>query len=68
MTGLIASTVANLAFDVLFILILHGGVAGAALATGLANLITVAYFAYWLQRNSEHISLAPGGSRFHPPC
>ncbi|MDQ2739614.1 MAG: hypothetical protein M3Y35_13585 [Actinomycetota bacterium] len=35
MIGLIASTVANLAFDVLFILVLHWGVAGAALAMGL---------------------------------
>ncbi|WP_433305951.1 MATE family efflux transporter [Actinoplanes sp. CA-030573] len=59
MIGLIASTVANLLFDVLFILVLHWGVAGAALATGLANLVTVLYFALWLQRTSEHVSLAP---------
>ncbi|MFE2531644.1 MATE family efflux transporter [Streptomyces sp. NPDC059371] len=59
MTGLIASTVANLGFDVLFILVLHWGVAGAALATGLANLVVVAYFATWLARHSEHMSLAP---------
>jgi multidrug efflux pump len=59
MTGLIASTIANLAFDVLFILVLDWGVAGAALATGFANLGVVVYFALWLQRNSEHVSLAP---------
>ena len=59
MIGLIASTVANLVFDVLFILVLHWGVAGAALAMGLANLGVVAYFAVWLQRHSEHVSLAP---------
>ena len=59
MNGLILSTVANVAFDVVFILGFHWGVAGAALGTGLANLVTVAYFAYWLQRNSEHVSLAP---------
>ena len=35
MVGLIASTVANLVLDVLFILVLHWGVAGAALAMGL---------------------------------
>nr|WP_221377419.1 MATE family efflux transporter [Actinoplanes polyasparticus] len=58
MNGLILSTVANVAFDVVFILVFHWGVAGAALGTGLANLATVAYFAYWLQRNSEHVSLA----------
>ncbi|AGZ41638.1 MATE family efflux transporter [Actinoplanes friuliensis] len=59
MIGLIASTVANLVLDVLFILVLHWGVAGAALATGLANLVVIGYFAFWLQRNSEHIRLAP---------
>lgn len=59
MVGLIASTIANLLLDVLFILVLPWGVAGAALATGLANLAVVAYFVIWLQRNSDHVSLAP---------
>lgn len=59
MIGLIASTVANLLLDVLFILVLHWGVAGVALATGLANLGVVVYFVVWLQRHSEHMSLAP---------
>ncbi len=59
MIGLIASTVGNLVFDVLFILVLGWGVAGAALAVGLANLIAVAYYAWFLQRRSEHMSLAP---------
>jgi Na+-driven multidrug efflux pump len=59
MIGLIGSTVASVAFDVLFILVLHWGVAGVALSTGLANLGVVAYFARWLQRHSEHVSLAP---------
>jgi len=59
MIGLIASTVANVVFDVLFILVLHWGVAGAALAMGLANVGVVAYFAVWLHRHSEHVSLAP---------
>ncbi len=59
MIGLIASTVANLVFDVLFILVLRWGVAGAALSVGLSNLVVVLYFATWLQRHSEHMSLAP---------
>jgi multidrug efflux pump len=59
MVGLIASTVANLVLDVLFILVLHLGVAGAALAVGLANLGVVVYFAWWLQRRSEHSSVSP---------
>ncbi|MGK5682548.1 MATE family efflux transporter [Actinoplanes sp. URMC 104] len=59
MIGLIASTAATLLFDVVFILVLHRGVAGAALSTGLANLVSVGYFAFWLHRHSEHVSLAP---------
>ena len=59
MIGLIASTVLNLVFDVLFIIVLGWGVAGAALAMGLANLGVIVYFATWLARNSEHMSLAP---------
>ena len=59
MVALIASTVANIVFDLLFILVLHWGVAGAALAMGLSNLGVVVYFAIWLTRNSEHVSLAP---------
>jgi hypothetical protein len=59
MIGLIASTAANLVFDVLFILVLHRGVAGAALSMGLRNLGIVIYFAVWLRRHSEHLSLAP---------
>ncbi|WP_157441626.1 MATE family efflux transporter [Actinoplanes awajinensis] len=59
MVGLIASTIANVLFDVLFILVLHWGVAGAALAVGLSNLVVIGYFATWLHRHSEHLSLAP---------
>ena len=59
MIGLIGSAIANLVFDVLFILVLHWGVAGAALAIGLSNLAVVVYFAAWLTRHSEHVSLAP---------
>lgn len=34
-------------------------VVGAAVATGLANLVVVTYFVVWLTRNSEHVSLSP---------
>lgn len=59
MIGLVASTVANLVFDVVLILVLGWGVTGAALALGLSNLVAVAYYAWFLQRRSEHVSLAP---------
>lgn len=57
MIGIIASTVANLAFDVLFILVLRWGVAGAALAMVLSNLVTITYFVWHLQRRSELIRI-----------
>jgi len=66
MVALIASTVGNLVFDLLFILVLHWGVAGAALAMGLSNVGVVAYFAVWLARRSEHLSLAPRWFTFSP--
>jgi multidrug efflux pump len=59
MIGLIGSTIVNVLFDILFILVLHWGVGGAALSMGLANLGVVVYFVVWLQRHSEHASLAP---------
>jgi len=59
MTGLIASTVANVVFDVMFILVFGWGVAGAALATGLANVVTIVWFVRWLVLHGEHISLLP---------
>ena len=59
MTGLIASTVVNLLLDVLLILVLGWGVAGAALATGLSNLVSVGYYAWFLQRHGDGISLSP---------
>jgi multidrug efflux pump len=59
MIGLIGSTILNVVFDVLFILMLHWGVAGAALSMGVSNLAVVIYFVTWLQKNSEHASLNP---------
>ncbi|PRY68458.1 putative MATE family efflux protein [Glaciihabitans tibetensis] len=59
MVGLIASTIANVVFDILFILVLPWGVAGAALAMGLSNVGVVIYFIVWLERNSEHVSVSP---------
>lgn len=60
MMGLIFSTVGNLVFDLLFILVLHWGVLGAALAIGLSNLIAVGYYVWFLQtRSANGVSLAP---------
>ena len=59
MIGLVLSTIAAVVFDVVFILVLHWGVAGAALGTGLSNVVPIAYFVVWLRRHSPTVSLAP---------
>ncbi|MGC3954391.1 MAG: MATE family efflux transporter [Propionicimonas sp.] len=59
MAGLIASTIANLVLDVLFILVLGWGVLGAGLAVGLSNLVMAGYYVWWLTRRSQVVSLAP---------
>ncbi|RUR03083.1 MATE family efflux transporter [Labedella endophytica] len=59
LVAIIASTVANVVFDVLFVLVLGWGVAGAALAVGLANVVVVTYFAVWLARHSENLRVSP---------
>lgn len=58
MVGLIASTIANLVLDVLFILVLGWGILGAGVALGLANLVAVGYYAWWLTKRSETVSLS----------
>ncbi len=57
MIGIIASTVANLVFDVLFILLLGWGVAGAGLAIVASNLVTIGYFVWHLWRRSAVIRI-----------
>lgn len=57
--GMTAGTVANLVLDVLFILVLHLDVLGAALGMGIANLLTLGYYLWWLHRNSVVLSISP---------
>ncbi|WP_108718641.1 MATE family efflux transporter [Miniimonas sp. S16] len=59
MTGVLISTAANFAFDVLFILVLHQGVLGAGIAVGLSNVVMAGYYVWWLVRRSEAAALAP---------
>lgn len=57
--GMIASTVANFVLDALFILVLHMDVLGAAIGMGVANLLTLGYYLWWLNRHSTVLSIAP---------
>jgi multidrug efflux pump len=56
--GMLFSIAANLVGDVLFILVLHWNVTGAALAIGLANLVSFLYYLVYLQRRSGTVNLA----------
>ncbi|SFR69666.1 Na+-driven multidrug efflux pump [Agromyces sp. CF514] len=59
MVGLMLTTAASLAFDVVFILLLHWGVGGVALSMGLANLLAIAYWVRWLRRTGAAVSVSP---------
>jgi len=59
MNGLVLSTLANLLFDAILILGLGWGVLGAGVALGLANIVALGYYARWLAKRSEVVSLAP---------
>lgn len=59
MVGMAASVVANMVLDPILIYGLRLGVAGAALATVLANGIAVAYFARYLGAKSRVQSVSP---------
>lgn len=53
MFGMAIGTIANIALDPLFIFTFHQGVAGAAIATVIANALALAYYLwYYLSRKS----------------
>ncbi|MGL4991539.1 MAG: MATE family efflux transporter [Sarcina sp.] len=52
MRGTIISVIANIIFDILFIVILRWGVLGAGLATALSKFINFAYIAYYFKAKS----------------
>lgn len=57
--GNLSGTVVNLVLDPVFILVLNWGVAGAAAATVLGNLVGSIYFAYYTLRKSNVLNLKP---------
>ena len=57
--GNLSGTVVNLVLDPLFILVLNWGVAGAAVATVLGNLVGSAYFVSYILRKSSILNLKP---------
>lgn len=60
MIGHLLATASNILLDPLFILTFHWGVAGAAAATVLSNLLGAVYLVWYALRKSQSISLSPG--------
>ncbi|HEV2654778.1 MAG TPA: MATE family efflux transporter, partial [Ktedonobacteraceae bacterium] len=58
MNGMILSIGANFLFDVLFILILHLNVIGAALAIALSNVASLVYYLLYLRVHGGPVKLA----------
>jgi multidrug efflux pump len=59
MYGVVLSIIANCLFDILFIMVLHWNVIGAALAIGIAGLVSLLYYVFYLQKNSGYVKLSP---------
>jgi len=58
MAGMMIGTVINIALDPIFILWLGMGVAGAAVATVIANIISVFYYIYYFVKNDSQLSIS----------
>ncbi len=59
MIGMMIGTVTNIILDPIFINAFDWGVLGAAVATIIANVISVIYYIIYLIRKSEYLSISP---------
>lgn len=59
MTGMMIGTVINIILDPIFILQLKMGVQGAALATVIANGVSVIYYLVYFKRSNSVLSISP---------
>ncbi|MCR5826366.1 MAG: MATE family efflux transporter [Oscillospiraceae bacterium] len=66
MYGNLAGTVTNIVLDPVFILVLHWGVAGAAVATVIGNLVSTSYYIHFVKRRAAVLSLEPGRALVAP--
>ena len=57
--GYLAGTVTNILLDPLFILVFRWGVAGAAVATVLGNLVSILLYLAYIRRHATVVSLDP---------
>ncbi len=60
MFGNLAGTLTNILLDPLFILVFGWGVAGAAIATVIGNIVSTCYYIIYVKRHAAVLSLEPG--------
>lgn len=58
MIGMILSVIVNIILDALVIFLLHGGVMGVAIATVISNVAASIFFAIYIGRKSEFLSIS----------
>lgn len=63
MLGMMLGTIVNIALDPFMILTLGWGVAGAALATVIGNLVTLLYYLFYFARGKSVLSISPKAFR-----
>jgi putative MATE family efflux protein len=66
MYGNLAGTVTNIVLDPLFILVFGWGVAGAAAATVIGNMVSASYYMVFVKRKAAVLSLDPGRALIMP--
>lgn len=66
LVGNLAGSLTNMLLDPLFILVFQWGIAGAAIATALGNLVACAFYLEYMLRHSQVLSLAPGDALRRP--
>lgn len=66
MVGNLAGTITNIVLDPLFILVFRWGVAGAAIATVIGNMVSTIYYLVLVRRFCTVLSLDPGRALIRP--
>ena len=66
MYGNLAGTVTNIVLDPLFILVFGWGVAGAAAATVIGNIVSASYYMFFVKQKAAVLSLDPGRALVMP--